>query len=126
MSEVKDYGSLKVAELKELLKSRELPLNGLKADLVARLQEADAAATDKQPEAVAPNDVAQEDVAMDAPQENSTTNEEVPQSGASTDDVPQTAAQAAADGESLENKATSEILAGFSPSLCVYEDMDVV
>ena len=39
-----DYASLKVEELKKLLSDRGLPLSGKKADLVARLQENDAAA----------------------------------------------------------------------------------
>ncbi|GAA5994582.1 mRNA splicing protein SAD1 [Rhodotorula paludigena] len=41
---MQDYAKLKVAELKELLKDRDLPISGLKADLVARLEQADAAA----------------------------------------------------------------------------------
>ncbi|GAA5871373.1 hypothetical protein JCM8547_002649 [Rhodosporidiobolus lusitaniae] len=36
-----DYSKLKVADLKDLLKSRDLPTSGLKADLVARLVQAD-------------------------------------------------------------------------------------
>jgi SAP domain-containing ribonucleoprotein len=35
-----------VAELQEILKSRGLPTSGKKADLIARLQEADKAAED--------------------------------------------------------------------------------
>jgi hypothetical protein len=41
----REYGSLKVAELKELLGERGLPTSGKKADLVVRLQDADAEAT---------------------------------------------------------------------------------
>ena len=33
-----DYSSMKVAELKELLKERELPVSGTKAELIERLQ----------------------------------------------------------------------------------------
>ena len=33
-----DYNSMKVAELKELLKERELPVSGTKAELIERLQ----------------------------------------------------------------------------------------
>lgn len=40
-----DYASLTVAQLKELLKAKSLPLDGKKADLVARLTEADAGST---------------------------------------------------------------------------------
>jgi large subunit ribosomal protein L32e len=39
-----DYQKMTVAELKELLKAAELPLSGKKADLIARLSEADEAA----------------------------------------------------------------------------------
>lgn len=39
-----DYGKKTVADLQEILKSRSLPSSGKKADLVARLQEADQAA----------------------------------------------------------------------------------
>lgn len=39
-----DYASLKVEELKKILADRGLPLSGKKADLVARLQDNDAAA----------------------------------------------------------------------------------
>lgn len=37
-----NYTSMTVAQLKELLKSKDLPVDGKKADLVARLTEADA------------------------------------------------------------------------------------
>ena len=33
-----DYNSMKVVELKELLKERELPVSGTKAELIERLQ----------------------------------------------------------------------------------------
>ena len=33
-----DYSSMKVAELKELLKERELPVSGTKSELIERLQ----------------------------------------------------------------------------------------
>jgi SAP domain-containing ribonucleoprotein len=36
-----DYSQLKVPELKKLLQEKSLPISGNKADLVARLQEAD-------------------------------------------------------------------------------------
>ncbi len=39
-----DYGKKTVADLQEILKSRSLPSSGKKADLVARLLEADKAA----------------------------------------------------------------------------------
>ena len=39
-----DYQKMTVAELKELLKEAELPLSGKKADLIARLVEANEAA----------------------------------------------------------------------------------
>ena len=39
-----DYQKMTVAELKELLKAAELPLSGKKADLIARLTEANEAA----------------------------------------------------------------------------------
>ncbi|GAA5986293.1 hypothetical protein JCM10908_003691 [Rhodotorula pacifica] len=42
-----DYAKLKVAQLKELLKERELPVSGVKADLVARLEENDAMSVDE-------------------------------------------------------------------------------
>ena len=37
-SEEKDYSSMKVAELKELLKEKDLPVSGTKAELIERLQ----------------------------------------------------------------------------------------
>ncbi|GAA5955797.1 hypothetical protein JCM8115_006857 [Rhodotorula mucilaginosa] len=40
-----DYAKLKVAQLKDLLKGRDLPVSGVKADLISRLEENDAAAT---------------------------------------------------------------------------------
>ena len=33
-----DYSSMKVADLKELLKERELPVSGTKSELIERLQ----------------------------------------------------------------------------------------
>lgn len=39
-----DYAKKTVAELQEILKSRSLPHTGKKADLIARLNEADTAA----------------------------------------------------------------------------------
>lgn len=39
-----DYAKKTVAELQEILKSRSLPHSGKKAELIARLNEADAAA----------------------------------------------------------------------------------
>jgi SAP domain-containing ribonucleoprotein len=38
---MQDYGKKTVAELQEILKARSLPHSGKKADLVARLSEAD-------------------------------------------------------------------------------------
>ena len=37
-SEDIDYSSMKVAELKELLKERDLPISGKKSELIERLQ----------------------------------------------------------------------------------------
>ena len=37
-SEDIDYSSMKVAELKELLKQKDLPVSGTKAELIERLQ----------------------------------------------------------------------------------------
>ena len=37
-SEVVDYSSMKVAELKELLKEKNLPVSGTKSELIERLQ----------------------------------------------------------------------------------------
>ena len=37
-TEETDYTTMKVAELKELLKERELPVSGTKAELIERLQ----------------------------------------------------------------------------------------
>ena len=37
-SEDMDYSSMKVAELKELLKQKDLPVSGTKAELIERLQ----------------------------------------------------------------------------------------
>lgn len=42
-----DYASMKVPELKKLLAERKLAQTGNKADLIARLQEADAKPADK-------------------------------------------------------------------------------
>ena len=47
-----DYQKMTVAELKELLKAAELPLSGKKADLIARLMEADEAAPAEEEEEV--------------------------------------------------------------------------
>ena len=54
-----DYGKKTVADLQEILKSRTLPSSGKKAELVARLQEADQAAESNgmsQDEVVVPQD----------------------------------------------------------------------
>ncbi|BGP39382.1 Ubiquitin carboxyl-terminal hydrolase 10 [Rhodotorula kratochvilovae] len=65
MAPAQDYAKLKVAELKaplhapqELLKERSLPLSGLKADLVARLDQADAAAAVPDPLSTSADDTA--------------------------------------------------------------------
>lgn len=42
-----DYASMKVPELKKLLAERKLAQTGNKADLIARLQEADSKPADK-------------------------------------------------------------------------------
>ena len=47
-----DYQKMTVAELKELLKAAELPLSGKKADLIARLTEANEAAPAEEEEEV--------------------------------------------------------------------------
>lgn len=44
-----DYSSLKVTELKDMLKSRGLGVSGTKSELVARLQESDGAGSDDKP-----------------------------------------------------------------------------
>ncbi|AAS51851.1 ADL069Wp [Eremothecium gossypii ATCC 10895] len=44
--EMTDYASMTVAQLKDVLKERELPTQGLKAALVERLQQADATAAE--------------------------------------------------------------------------------
>ena len=59
------YENLTVAELKELLRERGLPVSGKKADLVARLSEGEAT-TDE-----APEEAPQEEPQEDAPEEES-------------------------------------------------------
>ena len=59
------YENLTVAELKELLRERGLPVSGKKADLVARLSEGEDA-TDE-----APEEAPQEEPQEDAPEEES-------------------------------------------------------
>ncbi|AGO11705.1 AaceriADL069Wp [[Ashbya] aceris (nom. inval.)] len=50
-----DYASMTVAQLKDVLKERELPTQGLKAALVERLQQADAATAEAASEAARPD-----------------------------------------------------------------------
>ena len=57
------YENLTVAELKELLRERGLPVSGKKADLIARLSESDA------PTEEAPEEPPQEESQEDAPEE---------------------------------------------------------
>ena len=57
------YENLTVAELKELLRERGLPVSGKKADLIARLSESEAPAEE------APEEAPQEDSQEDAPEE---------------------------------------------------------
>uniref|UniRef100_A0A060SZM4 ARAD1C09372p n=1 Tax=Blastobotrys adeninivorans TaxID=409370 RepID=A0A060SZM4_BLAAD len=61
-----DYSSLKVTELKDMLKSRGLGVSGTKSELVARLQESDAGAADK------PAESAEEPAEQPATTENAT------------------------------------------------------
>ena len=49
-----DYAKMKNAELEALLKQRSLPHTGKKAEMVARLQEADKADADKEPSTATP------------------------------------------------------------------------
>jgi len=57
------YENLTVAELKELLRERGLPVSGKKADLIARLSESEAPAEE------APEEAPQEESQEDAPEE---------------------------------------------------------
>ena len=58
-----EYENLTVAELKELLRERGLPVSGKKADLIARLSESEAPAEE------APEEAPQEESQEDAPEE---------------------------------------------------------
>ena len=68
------YENLTVAELKELLRERGLPVSGKKADLVARLSEVEAT-TDEAPEE-APQEETQEDAPEEASPEEEPSDEE--------------------------------------------------
>jgi ribosomal protein L22 len=77
------WGSLKVDELKEELEARGLPKSGNKGELVARLEEDDAAAGAAAPEAEAP---AEDAVAAEAPAEDTAL--EAPDEGVAEEVVP--------------------------------------
>ncbi|KAM3070458.1 hypothetical protein ACMFMG_010281 [Clarireedia jacksonii] len=80
-----DYSQLKVPELKKLLQEKSLPISGNKADLVARLQEAD-----KKPAADAPATTGEDEIDWDEDDEKKTT---------TTTTAPADAAIAAAGGK---------------------------
>ncbi|MDF2822805.1 MAG: hypothetical protein K0R68_213 [Mycobacterium sp.] len=61
-----DYESRTVAELTEILKGRELPHSGVKAELVARLREADAAKDDTEDQSETEDDMDAALAALDA------------------------------------------------------------
>ncbi len=67
------YENLTVAELKELLKERGLPVSGKKADLIARLSEGEETAEEAPEE---PQEEAQTDVPDETPSEDETPEEE--------------------------------------------------
>ena len=67
------YENLTVAELKELLKERGLPVSGKKADLIARLSEGEETAEEAPEE---PQEEAQTDVPDETPSEDETSEEE--------------------------------------------------
>jgi len=67
------YENLTVAELKELLKERGLPVSGKKADLIARLSEGEETAEEAPEE---PQEEAQTDAPDETPSEDETSEEE--------------------------------------------------
>jgi len=122
------WESLKVDELKEVLEARELPKSGTKAELVARLEEADgeteapeAAAAEEEPAAEAPDEgIAEEVVPPEEPAEEPSADEveeaEGPEAAADAEedepeaevdeDEPEAEADEDAEGETAAAPAT--------------------
>ncbi|BGO98800.1 Ubiquitin carboxyl-terminal hydrolase 10 [Rhodotorula toruloides] len=102
------YSKLKVAELKELLKERDLPVSGLKADLVARLAESDAAspATAKPADQPAPiADIPDADAAVETVADGG---KEGNEAGGMGDSLPSTDGLNLAAKRALEDEAVEE------------------